>query len=162
MDAWVGLAEIIGTTAVVISVVYLAIQMRLNTKALQATYRDTTAKHTTESLLQIASDGELASIFRRGQIDPTSLDDDEAFRLDCLLYAIFEIWETTFSNWRKGALSDQDWEKWETVMAFYLSQRGAQSFWDRFRGNFGSEFRQFLDTVQPADHSVWRDRPPAS
>ena len=60
-------AEILGASAVVASLLYLALQMRHSATATQAVTRGTFAQLTTNVLLQIASDAELASIFRRGQ-----------------------------------------------------------------------------------------------
>ncbi len=155
-DAIGAIAEIVGAAAVVVSLLYLAIQMRQNANAVKASNRDSMANYNTQTLLAVAGDAELASIFRRGQVDPSLLDDDEAFRFDVLLYAIFDHWETFHSHWRLGALSADDWEKWETIIGFYMAQKGAQNFWEKFSQNYSSSFRDYVNSVEQAEHSVWR------
>jgi hypothetical protein len=95
-------AEILGASAVVASLLYLARQMRHNATATQAARRDTIAQLTTDVLLQIASDAELASIFRRGQNDPASLNDDEGLRFDCpAVHDIRPLGDDVFSDKKK-------------------------------------------------------------
>ncbi len=155
-DAIGVIAEIVGAAAVVVSLLYLATQMRQNANAVKASNRDSMANYTTQTLLAVATDAELASIFRRGQVEPSLLDDDEAFRFDLLLYAIFDQWETFHSHWRLGALSKDDWEKWKTIIGFYLAQKGTQNFWEKFSQNYSSSFRDYVNSVEKAEHSVWR------
>jgi hypothetical protein len=156
-DAIGAIGEVLGAAVVVVSVLYLARQMRQNANAIKASNRDSMANLTTTTLLAVASDAELASLFRRGQIDPALLDDDEAFRFDTLLYSIFDHWETFYSHWRLGALSDDDWEKWASVIGFYMSQKGAQEFWRKFSENYSTSFREYVNGIEGRDHAVWRN-----
>ena len=151
-------AEILGATAVVASLLYLALQMRHNATATQAARRDTIAQLTTDVLLQIASNAELASIFRRGQNDPASLDDDEGLRFDVLLYTIFDHWETMYSQIRRSALSEEDWAKYDTIIGFYMAQPGAQKFWVSFSASFTESFQNYVNQVAHKKHDVWRDQ----
>lgn len=155
-DAIGAFGEIVGAAAVVVSLLYLATQMRRNANEVKAANRSAMAGHNTQTLLTVASDPELASIFRRGQANPSLLDDDEAFRFDLLLYAIFDHWETFHSHWKLGALSTDDWEKWETIIGFYMAQEGAQRFWENFSHNYSSSFREYVDNVERKEHNVWR------
>jgi hypothetical protein len=155
-DAIGAIGEMLGVAVVVVSLLYLATQMRQNANAVKASNRNSMANLTTQVLLKIASDPDLASVFRRGQADPSLLDDDEAFRFDTLLYAIFDHWETFYSHWRLGALSNDDWEKWESVIGFYMSQKGAQKFWESFSQNYSVPFRDFVNGIEHKEHGVWR------
>ena len=151
-------AEILGAVAVVGSLLYLAVQVRHSANATQATSRYATAQLTTDILVATASDAELASIFRRGQIDPDSLSDDEGFRFDLLLYAVFDQWETMFSQVQRGAMSKEDWVKYETaIVGMYLAQPGAQRFWETASDIYSASFREFIDQASNKKHSMWRD-----
>ena len=151
-------AEILGASAVVASLLYLARQMRHSTTVTQAATRGTFAQLTTNVLLQIASDAELASIFRRGQNDPDSLSDDEKFRFDLLLYTIFDHWEAMYSQTKRGALTEEDWEKYDTaIIGSYLAQPGAQRFWETVSDMYSASFREYIDQVSRRKHIIWRD-----
>ena len=156
-EAISAVGEIVGATAVVVSLLYLAVQMRHSTAATQGARRDTIAQLTTDVLGRIASDAELASIFRRGQIDPDSLSDDEAFRLDLLLYTIFDHWETMHSQIKRSTFAEEDFAKYETIIGFYMAQPGAQRFWESFSGSFTKSFQAYVDSVAQNKHEVWRE-----
>ncbi len=71
--------EFVGAIAIVVTLIYLAVQIRQNTASSQAASRDSMARLTYDFTMRIASDDSMASLFRRGQNDPNSLDDDELF-----------------------------------------------------------------------------------
>ena len=156
-DAISAIGEIVGAIAVVVTLLYLAVQMRHSAAATQGARRDTIAQLTTDILVRIASDAELASIFRRGQNDPESLDDDEAFRFDVLLYTIFDHWETMHSQIQRSTFAEEDWAKYETIIGFYMAQPGAQRFWESFAGSFTKTFQAYVENVAQKKHGVWRE-----
>lgn len=151
--------EILGALAVVVSLLYLAIQIRHSANATRAASRYASTQLTTDILVAIASDPEVASIFRRGQNDPDSLSDDEGLRFDMLLYAVFDQWETMYSQVRRGAMFEEDWEKYESsVIPMYLAQPGAQRFWETASDMYPAFFREYIDQVSRKKHSMWRDK----
>ena len=151
-------AEVLGALAVVVSLLYLAAQVRRSADATHAASRYATAGLTTGILVPIACDAEVASIFRRGQMDPDSLSDDEGFRFDVLLYSIFDQWETMFSQVQRGAMSKEDWAKYEnSIIGVYLAQPGSQRFWEKTSDMYSASFREYVDQVSRKTHSIWRD-----
>ena len=154
-DAIGAVGEIIGAIAVVASLIYLATQIRQSRHESQAASRDSMAKLTTDILLRVAENSELASIFRRGQNNIENLSEDEALQFICLLYSIFESWETAFSQLKRGTMSDQDWKKWDVIIGQYMSQPGTKFFWETFSNRFDSSFAQHLNSISPMDNDVW-------
>ena len=71
------LAEIVGVFAIVVSLVYLALQVRQNNRhtRLESVHAISTEFNTFYDML--ASNGELADIFNRGIVDLQSLDATE-------------------------------------------------------------------------------------
>ena len=147
--------EIVGALAVVASLLYLAIQIRHSRKESQAASRDSMARMTTDILLRVSENPDLASIFRRGQESIESLTDDEALRFTTLLYSIFESWETTFSQWQRGRLTNDDWSKWEIIIGQYMSQPGTRFFWESFYTRFDKSFAEYVNSVEPLENEVW-------
>lgn len=62
--------EILGAVAVVITLVYLAMQVRQNTKAVQAAAIDSANTHVSDIRMEIFSDADVTSLYRRGNEDP--------------------------------------------------------------------------------------------
>jgi hypothetical protein len=75
-DAIGALAETIGALAVVISLIYLAVQIRSGTKALRTTLRDSAFRYLGEWKYVLSADPELPWLFKRGLRNPG----DQLFR----------------------------------------------------------------------------------
>ena len=113
--------EFVGAIAVVVTLGYLAVQIRDNTKAMQADSRYAVGQITLDLCLALSNDGEFANIWRRGLEDPTTLDSDERFRWNYHAYAVWDSYEINFTQWQRGVLSDGDWDKWRRAIKNYLT-----------------------------------------
>ena len=139
------IGEIVGAVAVVFSLLYLSVQMRHNARETEAANRNAMAQRTTDILMQITTDKELTLLFQKGMVAIDSLDESELFRFDMVMYAIFESIETTFSQWQRGAVPDEDWAKRAKELGNYMTRPGPRSFWEKSSANFTESFRNIVD-----------------
>jgi hypothetical protein len=73
-------AELLGALAVIGSLIYLAVQIRQNTRSSRAATFQAAYSEVSHAYHAIAADSELARIFRIGLSEPQKLDQDEATR----------------------------------------------------------------------------------
>lgn len=101
--------EFIGALAVVATLVYLAAQIRQNTRVVRsATDQAQTDAHA-RYLSLLAQDAELTSLFRRGgSCEP--LDEDETLRFSFLFHHVFAQVQASFFHHRAGVISTEQWE----------------------------------------------------
>jgi hypothetical protein len=99
-------AEVVGAAAVVVSLVYLAVQIRQNTR--QAEEQGRAQRFSALGVLfdnwrnfrtNIISDPRVANIWRRGNEDPNQLDGDERVVFDFLMLDL--LWGFA-ANWMVG------------------------------------------------------------
>ena len=64
------IGEIVGALAVFLTLIYLAIQIRQNTLAVQASAMDSANKQVSQVRESIFSDSEIANLYRRGNENP--------------------------------------------------------------------------------------------
>lgn len=76
---WAAIGEIVGAIAILITLIYLAIQIRQSTRATQAASRDSMSKSTIDILMRIACDPQLVSFFRRGMTAADGLKHDRNY-----------------------------------------------------------------------------------
>ena len=80
LQDWTNLAEIIGTIAIIVSLIFVGLQVSDNTREM----RSTAAHNATQSLLnwyvEIATNPQATRVFRLGMSDPTALPPDEALQ----------------------------------------------------------------------------------
>ncbi len=156
------IGESIGAIAVFASLIYVALQIKHYKVEAQANSRDSMGKSTTDVLMRVASDDKLLDAYLIGMSNPGKLDSKETMRFDMVIYSIFETWETTFSQWKRGTLTDSDWAKWERIIQNYFSTEGINEFWQRLSVQFSDEFQDYindLDFVANYDFFHANDRP---
>jgi hypothetical protein len=113
-DAIVAIVEVVGLLAVVVSLAYLAIQVRQNSQLIsQNTFVARSAMvHETSVFYArffelIAGNSELASIFRRG-VDSEELDADGITRFEALLEVYFTSLEDMDHQFKSDLYFDED------------------------------------------------------
>ena len=92
-DAIGAIGEIVGAVAVVISVIYLAIQIRIGSSAVSTNLRDSIYSSFFEWNYQLTADPGFAAMFHRGLQDFNSLSEEEKPRFMHTAYGFFKVFE---------------------------------------------------------------------
>jgi hypothetical protein len=123
LAAW---GEFIGGIAVVVSLVYLASQIRQNSKSLKAS----TASVAQQALLEVSSllsqDLELARIYLGGLADRAALSEQDRMRFDPLVSVQITGLQQQFRLSRDGSLSSEVWADMEHAQRWFRQQPGIQ------------------------------------
>lgn len=145
LDAIGNIGEAVGALAVVISLVYLAIQMRLNTASVRsATHQSIVATSATTNAV-IAQDKELARIFRVGCDDLNQLDEDERVQFSFLVSQFIDIFENLFLHHRHGSLDDDFWRPREEAYLDLFRTPGFAHCWQERSPHYSSSFQRFVN-----------------
>ena len=97
----IAVAEVIGAIAVVLSLIYFAIQIKQNTAASRAQSINQINGQYGELMSQIATNGDLAQIYRKAT-DGEQLEPDETVRYTAYLSAFFAFIEQIFLLHQSG------------------------------------------------------------
>ena len=74
------IGELAGVIVVIVSVIYLALQVRQNTQTIRTTNMHAMSGNINSAVDMITNSAEVADIYRRGSMDYDSLDDIEMVR----------------------------------------------------------------------------------
>ena len=142
---WGAIGEILGAIATVATLLYLATQLRQNTRALQAASMDSTTQTANEIRTQLFVDPVVTEIYFNGLRDPESLSelDRERFRL-IMTNALWAVWNTYAQSQRGGR---QSWHSQRNIAKRFLALPGGVWFWENYRNEFDEEFQQEIDTI---------------
>ena len=139
------LGQIIGAVAVVISLFYVASQIRQNTNAVRSATVQTVHEHFAKWYHLVAADDELAKIVANGLRDYTSLSEAERVRFVATFMAFLSYTQNAFLKWREGLLASPLWLGWELVIMNLVCAPGGKAFWKDRAYMFGDEFRRYID-----------------
>ena len=142
------IAEIIGAAAVVISLLYVATQIRQNTRQIRVATHEGTNRDFRQFTREVLTAG-LTDVFVRGLEDPESLDDNQKLDFAFMMYDLFKAFENVHYHYLHGTLGEDAWQGWRRFIEQYATAPGAQSYWGVRRDIFASDFRELIDGLEP-------------
>lgn len=146
LSDFASLGSFVSGFAVLVSLIYLALQVRLTKRNQQISIRHSRASRIVELHLALA-DPAVADAWLHGSASPEALTQTELSQFTNLCRALFFHFEDSFYQREEGLLNDN---AFETVVAgARLSARspGFRSAWRLTRPNFGGRFLDFMDGV---------------
>lgn len=149
------IGEFLAAIATVITLIYLATQVRQNTRALKsATFQNITGEMG-RNVEPISISADLAGIMTRGMPQPDQLSPEETLRLASVLVATFRRMESVFVQNQLGSIDDSMMKGFETSIAMLLNSPFGRSWWPRAKITFYEPFVEHMDKCadQLADDS---------
>jgi hypothetical protein len=139
--------EIIGALAVFLTLVYLALQIRQNTKAVRASAVDASIGRVTNVRQSIYETTEVAEIYVKGMADPDDLDEVSRTRFRVLMHNIFLSISNVYSQTNFAGLDTSTWESQLVVLQRILTAPGGRWFWKEYQLEFDEPFREQIDRI---------------
>ncbi len=152
MDNWsvVIVAEVVGTFAIVVSLLFVGYQVSQNTKHVRAN----TDRHVGDAIranLQLIAENEgLANILIRCHADPEILTDAESARYQAFLQLCMDSWEYCWWRREDGLMSQIDWREWDTYFTAWAKKYLTRQHWPIVKWGYSDEFVQHVDRILEA------------
>jgi hypothetical protein len=153
------LGEFISAVAVVVSLLYLAAQVRQNTRMMRVSTHQALNAGWNSLNVAYGSDPGVSTLLERGSQDYSQLNRDERFRYTLLMRAIFSSHNDMFLSVREGLVSQEEWAAQSRVIATTLAWPGARMWWERNAENCAEDFRQEISRILAAEQIDEADRP---
>lgn len=163
------IGDFVGGIGVVVTLLYLATQIRQNTRATRAaTFLDLT--NAWQEYLFANAEPEIARLRLQAAKDPDSLSDVDYYRLYSIERVLFRRFENDFFQVRSGTFDPEAWQGYrQSLLVDVLASPGSRAMWEQQRPFFAPEFAAFIDAkleearaLAPADLSrgarSWKER----
>ena len=148
--------ELIGAIGVVITLAYLVVQIRHNTRATRAASHHAITDSLNVGNIAQAQDAELARIFMSGCEDRSSLSDVERQRFDMLMLSYFHVMDSLFYSAKVGAGELGLLQAEEPGLVYLISRSGVGQWWDENPYGLSAAFRQYVDDLRTGRSSTQR------
>jgi len=151
-DAVGAIGEIIGAIAVVVSLIYLSIQVRQNTNASKAaTVQDMTNKWVQINLWSAESSDRM---FNLTEIEPGT---NEFLQGLAFYRALFHQWSNNLYQYRTGVLDHDSFRPTEEEIRHIIHRtRAGPTFrvaWESAKHIYNKDFQTFFDSILEEDHA---------
>jgi hypothetical protein len=143
-DAISAIGEIVGAAAVVITLGYLAIQIRQSTKLANVTAHERAVEYwsaVNEPLL----DPVMAELFQKGCESYQSLSSIDRLRFHTLISNMIFSFEMAMDKQQHGFATDDFVASFERYFEKLITQPGVREFLAENRDNFTTPFHEWLD-----------------
>lgn len=144
-DVVQAVSSIFGTIAVTLTVVYLAIQVRRNTRAMHSQTYQFATQALGEMAAIVGETKDKSRIFAVGMADPTNLDKDEYLQFAYLGTSLFRRYENVYFQYQSGMINDDFWCGHRENLLWFFHRPGTQAWWRERRLGFSRSFREFLE-----------------
>ena len=133
-------AEILSAVAILVTIIFLVIQMQQNTAAIQATVR------TSETPDLLLSQMENPSMW--AEMNNLSYTDEQRVYFNAWLVAFFNVRVTDWLNYQSGTLDERSWTGSKNAIRQVMSGQMFRVWWANSSSeNYDDEFREVVDGI---------------
>jgi len=143
-DAMAAIAEIVASFGVIVSLIYLAIQIRYQRSENLLSAGQALAGQVNDLYSVVSDNAEFADIYLRGVTDYNSLDSVEKLRFSGFFARLLRLQDSMYSRYRQDQLDPTIWSSYEESMRDFFSYAGLQDWWDSRSHWFTPEFRKLI------------------
>lgn len=141
-------AEIVGAIAVVVSVVYLAVQISEGNKELRSQSHFNALSLGQRPFEIELENADLARIISIGYVNRDQLTEDEWYRFTQYQIMAFNAWEYYYYENSKGAIPEN---LWLGANAYYhqnlLTKPGLREFWSEYQHIYAKPFHSYVEQI---------------
>jgi hypothetical protein len=156
------IGELVGAGGVIVTLVYLAYQIRQNTAQLEHSTRTAKAAAVNasnvtlrENRQSIFESTEMAEIFLRGNNEPSELTEVQLLRYRLVMQNVTEAMLDIYSQTSVTSFSPETWAtQGVTLVHRVLGTAGGRWFWDNYADNYPAAFRSEVDGILQASSST--------
>ena len=139
--------EVIGAVGVIVTLVYLATQIRSNTQATRIASFHATTDSLNQVNLLFASDRELAGMFADSFENEGNWDREASARWNFILLAMYRIFESAYFQRNEGVLEEQSWIRYEHSLKRSLQSNATLEWWESQKFGFTEDFSSYVNAI---------------
>ena len=143
---WANVGELLGGIGVIISLLYLAYQIRGSSRAQKAESYARALERLSSVQGRLAQDASFNELLNVGLMTPDQLSLNQRTQLTWLFTEMFGAFEFMYLQSEEGNLPDVIWDQWQTTMRWWLTFEGARRWWKGRPAPFSRPFTELVDS----------------
>ncbi|MFT5137847.1 MAG: hypothetical protein ACI8XV_002889 [Arenicella sp.] len=144
-DAIGALSELVGATAVVVTLLYLSVQLRQNTKATRLSSTQSLTEELQDMFNLLSSDESLAEIFVEAA-KSSNISGVNQVRYYCFNSNILRVYENAFLQRQGNASASAHWEGMTRMMIDFTKMVAFASYWENRKHWLSEDFQQYMES----------------
>ena len=146
-DALGAIGEIIGAFAVVISLIYLASQIRTQNKETRiASVHDISEAF--RSGITSFQDAQRANVYTKALNSCDELTNSEKLQFISMVQGLLRVWEEAYFQFTEDRLDDRVWDSMVSQYSDWMASNGFQRVWEIRKHTYNPDFQKYVDTLE--------------
>lgn len=143
LEQYAYLAEIVGVVVVVVTLIYLTVQVRQGAELLRSESRQAQVANDQNGVYKIVENPELGRLF--SQEETPSFD--EKVKLQFWIIGQMRAREHEWLQHRSGAMDEETWLSYRGVIFFILGTERARALWNMCSPFFNPDFAEVVEEM---------------
>ena len=148
LDQLYMLAEIIAAMAMIVSLIYVGVQVRENTRATRATAAQSFVDTMNGYVGLINSSNSLADVLDKGSAGLANIRGGEVIQFSAFHDQSFIAFESFFYQWRDGILDERLWDTYRHALVDLLHMKGGTEWWEKRCHWFSQDFVREVERLK--------------
>ncbi len=145
--------ELIAAIATLGTLVYLALQIKLNTKSMKSTVQQAITESMTEPF-QEAAMGDIPIIYMKAARNPEELTEEETAKFGFFLSSYLKRLEYAHAQFLAGFLEESTWKAIDAGARNQFHSIGVNRYWAVRMNTYSEEFQRYIESIIPAESSL--------
>ena len=138
------IADIVGAIAVVVSLLYVAGQIRQSRRESRAAAGETAIRSFREVLIPLYSDATLSKMYSRIWTDPEVFKGPERDQAFQIMFQSVKALESVHFHYLNGMLESGTWSGWRNLFLHYINTPGFHHYWGLRQDAYSPAFQEWI------------------
>jgi hypothetical protein len=145
------IGELVGGIAVIITLIYLALQIRQNTAVVKTTNYLNLSRDSDDFSRMIGGNKELNEIYMRGSEDFRSLSINDQSRFNMLLSVLIHPYQSMYQVRARGHIDEELMLNSFEILSALLKRPGIRQWWEEHKFWWNPEFQEFMAELSESE-----------
>lgn len=145
LEALGNIGDFVGGIGVVVTLVYLAVQVRLNSKTVKSAAAESIMQSMSEYYRSMAQSPTAPALLDKGHSDFASLTESQQVEYYMWLFSWFRLAEIAHHHQSAGQLPQGFWDGQVAHLTSLLKNDSVSRFWQARKSVFSKQFQEFVD-----------------
>ena len=154
---WASIAEIIGAFAVVISLIYVGVQVNNSASAVRSASANDANVAVQNWYMQVGSDAQTSQVFYDGLISTEPLQIHDEFQFLMMFHGAFLSFQNSYLIAAEGTIDDELVDALTGALVMVKDLPGTKRYWRQRKSTFHASFVIYVDELFDQDSSSAMD-----
>jgi hypothetical protein len=145
LEALGNIGDFLGGIGVVITLIYLATQIRQNTATVRANGAASHSEGLNNITLLLAQDSDARSVYFQGLSDYEGLSEDSQLQFDLIMQYFCQGLQRSLHLHRESAINEEAWEETVAAVSFLAVRPGFRRWWKKWGSIYPTHFNEFIE-----------------